>query len=157
MFLYSKRHAEFYCMIFNLNIICRFFTINYNLKLIFCVKNWFCFWFFQKVSEFCNRNFIILLKIDFWYRRHFKTKRLKSAKNLFITNWYIMRKILLFAFMQLCCWGLFAQTSIETAQDLVPGVNTCDVTGTGYVSAYFKYMEPAESRQLVSVSDTATS
>lgn len=68
-----------------------------------------------------------------------------------------MRKILLFAFMQLCCWGLFAQTSIETAQDLVPGVNTCDVTGTGYVSAYFKYTVPAESSQLVTVSAAASS
>lgn len=68
-----------------------------------------------------------------------------------------MRKILLFAFMQLCCWGLFAQTSIETAQDLVPGVNTCDVTGTGYVSAYFKYTVPAESSQLVTVSAASSS
>lgn len=68
-----------------------------------------------------------------------------------------MRKFLLFAFMQLCCWGLFAQTSIETAQDLVPGVNTCDVTGTGYVSAYFKYTVPAESSQLVTVSAASSS
>ena len=68
-----------------------------------------------------------------------------------------MRKILLFAFMQLCCWGLFAQTSIETAQDLVPGVNTCDVTGTGYVKVYFKYTVPAESSQLVTVSAASSS
>ena len=69
-----------------------------------------------------------------------------------------MRKFLLFAFMQLCCWGLFAQTSIETAQDLVPGENTCDVTdATGYVTVYFKYTVPAESSQLVTVSAASSS
>lgn len=69
-----------------------------------------------------------------------------------------MRKILLFAFMQLCCLGLFAQTSIETAQDLVPGVNTCDVTdATGYVTVYFKYTVPAESGQLVTVGAASSS
>ena len=60
--------------------------------------------------------------------------------------------------MQLCCWGLFAQTSIETAQDLVPGENTCDVTdATGYVTVYFKYTVPAESSQLVTVSAASSS
>ena len=68
-----------------------------------------------------------------------------------------MRKILLFAFMQLCCCGLFAQTTVETALELQIGDNSCDVTGTGYVSAYFKYTVPAESSQLVTVSAAASS
>ncbi len=68
-----------------------------------------------------------------------------------------MRKILLFAFMQLCCCGLFAQTTVETALELQIGDNSCDVTGTGYVSAYFKYTVPAESSQLVTVSAASSS
>ncbi len=62
-----------------------------------------------------------------------------------------MRKFLLFALMQMCCCGLFAQTTVETALELQIGDNSCDVTGTGYVSAYFKYTAPAESGQLITV------
>lgn len=63
-----------------------------------------------------------------------------------------MRKFLLFAFMQFCFCGLFAQTDASTALDLVPGTNSCDVTGTGYITAYFKYTTPAETGQLLTFS-----